>query len=342
MFEIRAALPSDQDGLLELSQFLNSVNLPHDSQTIAELLALSDMSFGGQLGNPRKHEYIFVICDKDTGRIVGTSMIIGQLGRRDAPYIYLDVDREERYSETLDKHFVHQILTVRYSYNGPTEIGGLVVHPGYRRNPHRIGMLISYVRFLWIAMHRSLVQDEILAELMPPLCDDGSSYLWEAVGRRFTDLSYREADRLSKRNKEFIRNLFPRAGIYASLLSPEAQDVIGKVSPQTQGVEKLLRRIGFTYAERIDPFDGGPHFVAPTDKITLVKASRQFRLEVDAASPHTHRALIAVSYPQAPYFKALPSMCSVDAHTNTLTVNADVPKSLGVDSGQEVWALLLG
>ncbi len=340
MFEIRAALPSDQDGLLELSQFLNSVNLPHDPKTIAELLALSEQSFKGTLGNPRKHEYVFVICEKDTGRIVGSSMVIGQLGRRDAPYIYFDIDREERYSETLDKHFIHRILTVRYSYNGPTEIGGLVVHPEYRRHPHRIGMLISYIRFLWIAMHRTLVQDEILAELMPPLCEDGSSYLWEAVGRRFTDLSYREADHLSKHNKEFIRNLFPRAGIYASLLSQEAQDVVGKVGPQTQGVEKLLRRIGFTYAERIDPFDGGPHFIAPTNKITLVNASKQLNLQAEDTI-HQQRALIAVSHEGAPYFTALSCQCTIDLPAQQIIVPPTISNHLGVDSGHPVWALTL-
>ena len=29
-----------------------------------------------------------------------------------------------------------------------------------------------------------------------------------------------------------------------------------------RAVEKMLRRIGFDYAEQIDPFDGGPHFIA--------------------------------------------------------------------------------
>ena len=40
----------------------------------------------------------------------------------------------------------------------------------------------------------------------------------------------------------------------------------------------MLRAIGFNYAERIDPFDGGPHFHARTDEITLVKATRRARV----------------------------------------------------------------
>ena len=98
---------------------------------------------------------------------------------------------------------------------------------------------------------------------MPPLEADGTSLLWESVGRRFTGLSYQEADRLSQDNKEFIRALFPQDPLYASLLPPHVQELIGKVGPDTRGVEKMLREVGFTYAHRIDPFDGGPAFPGP-------------------------------------------------------------------------------
>ena len=30
----------------------------------------------------------------------------------------------------------------------------------------------------------------------------------------------------------------------------------------------MLERIGFTWKQHIDPFDGGPHYWADTDKIT--------------------------------------------------------------------------
>ena len=75
-----------------------------------------------------------------------------------------------------------------------------------------------------------------------------------------------------------IRALFPADSIYISLLPYSVQGLIGQVGPDTKGVEKMLRRIGFEYAERIDPFDGGPHFIAKTDDITLVKATRNARV----------------------------------------------------------------
>src|ERR1700733_7043928 len=306
-YEIRGAVRSDEDELLELAYHLNTVNLPDDREAIRDILDLSQRSFTGQVKDPKRREYVFVLIDHKEQRVIGTSMIVAQLGRRDAPYIYLDVIDEERYSATLDRHFSHTTLSIGYSYDGPTEIGGLILLPDYRRVPERLGLFLSYVRFLFIKMHRELFRDEILAELLPPLEADGTSHLWDALGRHFTGLTYAEADRLSKKNKEFIRSLFPEGTIYASLMPKQSQEVIGKVGTQTRGVEKMLRRIGFRYAERVDPFDGGPHFTAMTDEITLVQSTVQVKI-VRAASGEAlskRRALIGVDLPESPYFRGV-------------------------------------
>lgn len=340
-YEIRGALASDEEQLLALAHHLNTVNLPDDRGAVKQILDQAQKSFTGGTKDPKRREYVFVLIDLEKKRLIGTSMIIAQLGRRDAPYIYLDVIDEERYSATLDKHFKHTTLSIGYSYNGPTEIGGLVLHPDYRRVPERLGQCISYVRFLYIKMHRELFRDEVLAELLPPLEPDGTSHLWDALGRKFTGLSYAEADRLSKQNKEFIRGLFPEGTIYASLLSEKAQEVIGKVGAQTRGVEKMLRRIGFRYAERVDPFDGGPHFTAPTDEVSLVQKSS--RVKIDKIVPkHLHakrRSLIATESVEPPYFRAIIVICTNDGeHT---TIDQDTADHMGLGVGSEAWILPL-
>jgi arginine N-succinyltransferase len=38
----------------------------------------------------------------------------------------------------------------------------------------------------------------------------------------------------------------------------------------------MLEKIGFKWKEHIDPFDGGPHFWAETDKISLLKNTKSF------------------------------------------------------------------
>jgi arginine N-succinyltransferase len=341
-YEIRGAVASDEDQLLEVAHHLNTVNLPADREAIRGILELSQRSFSGAIKDPRRREYVFVLADLETKRIVGTSMIIGQLGRRDAPYVYVDVFEEERYSATLDKHFRHVVLKIGYSYSGPTEIGGLIVSPEYRKKPERLGLLISYVRFLYLRMHREWFRDELLAELLPPLEPDGTSHLWNAVGRRFTDMTYAEADRLSKMNKEFVKGLFPEGPIYATLLPDNAQSVIGKVGAQTKGVEKMLRRVGFRYAWRVDPFDGGPHFTAPTDEVTLVRMSQKAQiggLLADRESVKT-RALVAVEKPDSPFFRAAVAPWR-RLSDESAEVGAETAAFLDVGPRDDVWILPL-
>jgi arginine N-succinyltransferase len=338
-YEVRAATLEHHAELCALARHLDSVNLPDDPDALHALLQLSERSFRGEITDPKRREYVFVLWDRGANRAVGTSMVIAQLGRRDAPYIYFDVRREEKYSATLDRHFIHTILTSSYSYDGPTEIGGLVVHPDSRRKPERLGTLISYVRFLFIAMRRADFGAELLAELLPPLEPDGTSHLWEAIGRRFTGLTYREADRLSKRNKEFIRGLFPDH-VHATLLSPQAQAVVGAVGPQTQGVEKLLRRIGFEYADRVDPFDGGPHFVAPTDDVTLVRRAREAAIDIDDIVANEQPPfLLARQTAHPPYFVAVLANAALAAER--LQLPRAAAERLDVVPNDQIWFLPL-
>jgi arginine N-succinyltransferase len=337
MFLLREVFPEDLEGLHAVAKHLDSVNLPDDRAALERQIEHSRKSFNGQL-DVFKREYVFVLVDTEKNAIVGTSMIHAQHGTRRAPHIFFDVLEDERYSETLDRHFVHKVLRIGYNYNGPSEIGGLVLSPEYRRNELALGKWLSYVRFLYIALHRAAFRDEVLSELLPPLEPDGSSVVWEAIGRHFTGMSYQEADRISQTNKEFIRALFPAEPIYLSLFPRKVQDVIGQVGEETRGVEKMLRRIGFHYADRIDPFDGGPHFVARTDEITLVRETRRARVvKVAGADDGRPYGLVSVERDRPPHFAATGSRFRLEG------TDVGLPEStlrlLEVKPGDEVGVL---
>ncbi len=337
MFAIRQSFRQDAEQILAVAQHLDTVNLPADAARIDQILALSEDSFAGAVPLPER-EYLFVLEDLDTGRVIGTSMIHAQHGTRRAPHVYFHVGKDERYSQTLDRYFVHQILSIGWDYDGPTEIGGLILLPEYRGHTGGLGRLLSYTRFLFIAMHRTLFRDRVLSELLPPLEEDGTSILWEHLGRRFTGLSYQEADLISKDNKEFIKALFPHTPIYTALLPREVHEVIGKVGPATLGVEKMLRRIGFQYAEQIDPFDGGPHFVARTDDITLVAGARQVAVEPGEQAGKLW-AIVATEPGGPPAFRAT-SVKLPAAPGASVGLDASTRKLLGVEPGDRVWTVV--
>jgi arginine N-succinyltransferase len=278
VFLIRDAGPEDHKGVHHLASILNTVNLPNDPKVLKGILQLSRESFTRKLKDPLHREYTFVMEHVPGGEVVGTSQIIAQHGTREAPHIYFDVLDDERYSETLDRHFRHKVLRLGLNYEGPTEIGGLVLAPEFRGAPGRLGKQLSYVRFLFMAMNPDWFRKRVLAELLPPLLPNGRSLLWESLGSRFTGLNYTEADRISKENKEFIKGLFPRDAIYLSLFPQNVAEVVGQVGPDTRGVRKMLEGIGFSYVNRVDPFDGGPHYEANVETVEPIRQSRSHRV----------------------------------------------------------------
>src|SRR5262249_45646144 len=130
----------------------------------------------------------------------------------------------------------------------------------------------------FIALHRGLFSDRMVAEMMGPISLDGQSLLWEYFGRRFIPLSYTEADKHCQRSREFIEALLPASDIYLSLLPPEARDVVGRVGEETVPARTMLERLGFKFKDLVDPFDGGPHLEAVTDAVPIVKATREAEL----------------------------------------------------------------
>lgn len=337
MFRIRQSYRDDVDQVLAVAEHLDTVNLPAERDHIENILAQSEKSFAGELPAVER-EFLFVLEDLARNKIIGTSIIYAQHGTRRAPHIFFRVENDERYSVTLDKHFVHQTLRIGYNYDGPTEIGGLILLPEYRHTAEGLGKALSYVRFLFIRMHRPLFRANVLSELLPPLEPDGTSKLWEALGRKFTGLSYQEADLLSKDNKEFIHALFPDDPIHTELLPDDVQKIIGKVGPETRGVEAMLKRIGFEYAGQIDPFDGGPHFVARTDEITLVRDAMEVEIRtVENADVGRPWAMLAVEGGTTrPRFRAIGTrVIPMDGHVVGIT--EDARQRLAVEDGQRVW-----
>jgi arginine N-succinyltransferase len=322
--------------VLAVAEYLDTVNLPADRTHIEGILDRSERSFAEEMPVGDR-EFLFVLEDVEGKRIIGTSMIYAQHGTKRAPHIYYRVENDERYSMTLDRYFVHQTLRIGYNYNGPTEIGGLIVHPDFRRNTDQLGKALSYVRFLFMRMHRTLFRDQVLSELLPPLETNGTSRLWECLGRKFTGLTYQEADLLSKDNKEFIHALFPDDPIHTELLPDDVRAVIGHVGEETKPVEKMLRRIGFTYAEQIDPFDGGPHFVARTDDILVVREAKQVVTvpieHADAARPW---AILAVEGAGKPRFRAAGARV-IPMDDGRVGVTEATRRTLGLEGDQQVW-----
>ena len=329
--------PDDLDGVVRLAAHLDSLNLPADAEAVAEMIDASVRSFERNDPDDRTGRFLVVLERCSDGALLGTSMIVASHGTTDDPHHAFRVDVEERYSESLGELFAHQTLTLVQSYRPHTELGALVLHPDFRGHPDRLGQGLAFVRFLFMALHPGRFQDRVEAELLPPLEADGSSLLWEWLGRPFTRLSYRDADRLSRGNREFIRSLFPRTPIHTALAPAAVQAVIGAVGLQTLGVARMLRAAGFRYNSHIDPFDGGPHFEAHRADILQLQQARMLPFAgLTSAEGRPKRLVTRVG--ERPFRALLGEWLET---ADGVLVDADTATRLGIQQGELLFGLPL-
>jgi arginine N-succinyltransferase len=275
---LRPIETGDLDALVALASQLDSVNLPSDRDFLAQRIDSSLRSFAGRIADWREGIYVFALEDSAARRCVGTSTIVAKHGRAGVPCFWLAVTTEERHSVELGKRFVHTKLQLHSTEDGPTEIGGLILDPAYRRHPEKAGKALSVVRFAYISLHPNRFERDVVAEMLSPFESPGRNLLWDAFGAKFTGLSYREADHLSARSKQFIADLFPRDPVYATLFPESVQAVIGHPGEMARAALRILEKVGFHELGQVDPFDGGPYVGAARETITSVRERRSLVL----------------------------------------------------------------
>jgi len=279
MFLIRNAEARDFKALVRLAQLLDSYNLPADEKFLRELVRDSKASFLGRPISDERKRFLFVAEDLTTQNVVGCSLIIARHGTPRLPHISFRVARERKRSRSLGRLIEHQTLTLSVNHTGCTEIGGLVVLADYRGREEHVGRQLAYVRFAYMAWFPARFRGRILVEYLPDLDPKKGNKFWEVLGARFTHLTYREADRASMHDKEFILSLFPKEKIYCGLLPKSATEAIGVPGPGARGSVHVLEKIGFRYLDQVDPFDGGPHYGALLERVSVFKKTRFFRYE---------------------------------------------------------------
>jgi len=336
MFVIRQATLDDLPTLLKLAKMVHFINLPADKDLLAEKIQASRLSFTGKEAHARDREWMFVLEDTSSGAVIGTSALIGCISWHGHPHLYFQVRKREHYSKDLGTGQVHVTIQLGSDETGASEVGGLILSPGYRGHPEKLGALLSLVRFHFIGLHRAKFSPVILAEMMGALDPNSHTPLWEYLGRRFINLSYAEADLFSTKSKEFIQSLFPKSEIYISLLPPEARNLIGKVGDETVPALRMLEKQGFQEMDHVDPFDGGPYLQARRDEIPLVKSTA--RLKVASLGRGNAEAIVS-SHDHEHGFRAVRTRVSVTG--TAVRLPRDVAEALGVTVGGTVGVTIL-
>jgi arginine N-succinyltransferase len=273
MFVVRPVRMDDMDRLVELatSASYGLTSLPKDPELLRKRILESLNSFAKPADKPRGELYLFVLEDATTNLIVGTSCIVSKVGGFEPFYAYR-VENRVHESESLHIRKELQILNLVAEHSGPSEIGGLFLVPDHRK--HGNGRLLSLFRFLFMIERHVRFEPTVIAEMRGVVDQQGNSPFWEGLGRKFFELDYSKADLLSVMDKSFIADLMPSCPIYALLLPESAQQVIGKVHPNTEPALKMLQDEGFVKSDMVDIFEAGPLVYCRLDEIRIVRESK--------------------------------------------------------------------
>ena len=331
MFLMRPARISDLSAVMELARLLDSPNLPHDEAFVRRRLERAERSFR-EPGPPHPlREYQFVLVD-DGDAVVGTSAILSKHGTPEMPHLFLRVSQETRASASTGVRVTHTTLQLGASHDGPTELGSLVLQPDARGRPGWPGKLLSWGRFAFIARHRGCFEKTVLAEMRAAIDAQGRSAFWDAFGRRFTGMSYTDADHRSASDKSFVLDLFPATPFYASLLDADVTEQLGDVHSEAKPALRLLEKAGLHWIDEIDPFDGGPFVSAPVARVVPVQQTIVGRL-VEGV-PDEGAAPAILSSEEGGVFRAVAMAAS--CHAGAIRVPKEACKRLELSLGDEV------
>lgn len=327
---VRVARPDDVEAVhrLALAHGAGLTNLPSDRQALAERIVASCAA----LAEPRLRSPspLMLVLEAD-GRVAGTASVFPRVGLR-WPFYSYKIHRLSKTSHHVNRSVALQILTLNNDLDGAAEVAGLLVDPALRGRG--AGRLLARSRYLFIAAHRELFGERVIAELRGWLDEAGVSPVWEAIGRRFYDMSFEDADRMSgDSGGQFIADLGPRHPIYVNLLSEEAQAALGKPHVQSRPALDLLIEEGFRFDGYVDIFDGGPTVTAEIDALKGVRDSRIGRVAA-VGEPRGEAAIRLASAGQGVTFCVACGAMAVE--DETVVLGPGLAKALGVSTGEDI------
>lgn len=284
MLFIRPVRASDLPALLAMSKAagVGMTSMPNDEKTWQHRINSSETTFRNQGDSERDGAYFMVAEDSDTGQVVGTTAIYIGIGTR-VPFFSYRQTLLVKYSAELDKMIENNVLNLVNDFTRASEIGSLFLSSGYRRSDY--GQFMSRSRYLFMADFPDRIAEDVIAEMRGWQNSENQSPFWQALGKKFFDLPFENADYLTAtKGTLFIQDLMPKYPVYLELLPADARACIGKPHDLSAKAIHLLKKEGFRYCGYVDVFDGGPTVQCQRQHIQSVRDARDYQVVVDNAT----------------------------------------------------------
>jgi arginine N-succinyltransferase len=304
VFILRSVRHEDFASLLALANKVGvgMTTLKAEPRALRARIDLAVRSFSGMV-EARDADFVFVLEDGETGRVVGVSALKAGVGF-DEPFYNFRMGRHVHSCRELGVYSDKRTLYLCNDFTGSAELCTLFLDPDYRTGDN--GRLLSKSRLLFAANCLEQLPETMVAELRGFQRQDGTSPFWESLGRHFFRIDFDKADDFSSLGpKSFIAELMPRYPVYTDFLTDEAQGVIGVVHPDTVPARRLLEQEGFRYEGYVDIFDGGPVLQAHTRELRIVKESHLVLVARSACRGNEAAPVVLVANTRRDDFKVI-------------------------------------
>lgn len=279
MFVVRPSQLSDLDGLHDLAKKtgIGFTTLPDHRPALEQKLQDSHDAFNNPQDDTVSSTYLLVLEDTEVGKIVGTGAVITGVGRGKPFYNYRLLTQTQVSNDPVMRVDT-ELLHLANDFAQDTEVGTLFLHPDYRRD--NLGKLLAKSRYMFIAANMERFSDRIFAEMRGWVDENAVSPFWEAIGRHFFGIDFKDADEINGQgNSQFIADMMPKHPIYTALLPEEARAVIGRPQDEALPAFKLLEYEGFRFAGAVDIFDAGPVVEVDKRAIWTIRKSEEAPLQ---------------------------------------------------------------
>jgi len=337
MLVIRPLQENDLEALYAMAQGAGKglTTLPADRELLQKKINHARETFNQRCA-PEAGLYLFALEDTELKQCVGISGIQARVGLDEVFYNYrLSVTVNA--SRELGVHVRTPTLHLSNDMTDTTEICSLLLSGSHRGGG--TGLLLSRCRFMFLDDFRKHFSEKIFAEMRGVSDDNGQSPLWDALGSKFFDMEFSEADMLSGLgNKSFIAELMPKYPIYLPMLPDKARAVIGRVHENTAPALKMLQAEGFNFNGMVDIFDGGPVVEAFIHNIRTVRESINRHVMIrkkplDMNVPAENQVMICNRSFRDFRVTTIPAEC---IGLDTVSIPAEVAEALQVESGDRV------
>lgn len=318
-------------------------SLPTDRDRLYDKIRLSTQALRTEIDLSGEENYFFVLEHVRSGQIVGTSGIAAAAGFGDRFYSYRNEFIVHAADELGVANKIHS-LHLCHDLTGASLLTSFYIDPDWSAS--NWPQLLSRARLLFMAEQPRRFAERVAAESCG-VCDEaGRSPFWDAVGQRFFNIDYAQAERLAGgRSKSFIAELMPQYPIYVPLLPPEAQMAIGQLHPTAELPFELLMNEGFEADTYIDLFDGGPTVDARLDALASVRRNQRRRVQRAAQAtaggvPHLVANTAATSFRATlidlPAAATAPNSTGVSGAPAPLALTQELLELLELSAGDDV------